>query len=79
MSRGHADKEVSIAKAFATEMGVRVTNKAMEVMGALGLTREAGMEKRMRDARMWVVPDGTSQIQRLIIGKELTGFTATRG
>ena len=79
MTRGHADLEVSIAKAYATEMGVRVTNKAMEVRGAMGLTHEAGMERRMRDARMWIVPDGTSQIQRLIIGKELTGISTTRG
>jgi acyl-CoA dehydrogenase len=73
-----ADRHVSIAKAYATEMGVRVTSKAMECLGAMGLTVEMGLERCLRDARMFIVPDGTSQIQRLIIGRELTGFSATR-
>jgi alkylation response protein AidB-like acyl-CoA dehydrogenase len=73
-----ADRKVSIAKAFATEMGVRVTSRAMECLGAMGLTLEMGLERRLRDARMWIVPDGTSQIQRLIIGRDVTGFSATR-
>ncbi len=73
------DSEVSIAKAYATEMGVRVTSKAMECMGAMGLTREAYIERLYRDARMWIVPDGTAQIQRLVIGRELTGFSAIHG
>jgi len=79
ISRRPCNKEVSIAKAYATEMGVRVTSKAMECMGAMGLATEARLERCLRDARVWIVPDGTSQIQRLIIGKELTGFSATRG
>ncbi len=74
----NADRQVSIAKAYATEMGVRVTSKAMECMGAMGLTVEMGLERRLRDARMWIVPDGTSQIHRLIIGRDVTGFSATR-
>lgn len=69
---------VSMAKAYATEMGVRVTSKAMECMGAMGLTQEAHVERLYRDARMWIVPDGTAQIQRLVIGRELTGFSALR-
>lgn len=79
LSREPCDKEVSMAKAYATEMGVRVTSKAMECMGAMGLTTEARLERSFRDARMWLVPDGTSQIQRLIIGRAMTGFSATRG
>ena len=71
--------EVSMAKAFATEMVVRVTSKALECMGAMGLTREAYIERLYRDARMWIVPDGTAQIQRLVIGRELTGFSAVHG
>jgi len=79
LSRRRCDREVSIAKAYATEMGARVTSKAMECLGAMGLTSEARLERLHRDARMWIVPDGTSQIQRLIIGREMTGFSATRG
>ena len=74
-----ADRCVSIAKAFATEMGVRVTSKAMECLGAMGLAEETGLERRFRDARMWIVPDGTAQIQRLIIGRAVTGLSAVRG
>jgi acyl-CoA dehydrogenase len=72
------DAEVSMAKAYATEMVVRVTAKALECMGAMGLTRDAYIERLYPDARMWIVPDGTAQIQRLVIGRELTGFSAVR-
>src|SRR5262249_6557878 len=73
------DAEASMAKAYATEMAVRVTSKALECFGAMGLTREAYIERLYRDARMWIVPDGTAQIQRLVIGRELTGFSAIHG
>lgn len=79
MAGPDADRCVSIAKAFATEMGVRVTSKAMECLGAMGLAEETGLERRFRDARMWIVPDGTAQIQRLIIGRAVTGLSAIRG
>ncbi|MGH7289188.1 MAG: acyl-CoA dehydrogenase family protein, partial [Myxococcota bacterium] len=79
MATPGSDAAVSMAKAYATEMGVRVTSKAMECMGAMGLTREAYIERLYRDARMWIVPDGTAQIQRLVIGRELTGYSAIRG
>ena len=70
--------EVSMAKAFATEMGVRVCNKAIQCMGALGLATESRVERCMRDARMLTIPDGTTQIQNLIIGRSLTGMSAIR-
>jgi acyl-CoA dehydrogenase len=73
------DAEVSMAKAYATELVVRVTSKALECCGAMGLTREAYIERLYRDARMWIVPDGTAQIQCLVIGRELTGFSAVHG
>jgi alkylation response protein AidB-like acyl-CoA dehydrogenase len=73
------DAEASMAKAYATEMAVRVTSKALECFGAMGLAREAYIERLYRDARMWIVPDGTAQIQRLVIGRELTGFSAVHG
>ena len=70
--------EVSMAKAYATEMGVRVCNKAIQCMGALGLATESRVERCMRDARMLTIPDGTTQIQNLIIGRSLTGMSAIR-
>jgi alkylation response protein AidB-like acyl-CoA dehydrogenase len=64
-------KEASMAKVFATEAAVRVCAAAMECMGAHGLSEAAGVERRWRDARMLTVIDGTSGIQRLIVGREL--------
>lgn len=78
LMKRRCDAEVSMAKAYATEAAVEVTSKAMECLGAIGLTQEAHIERLYRDARMWIVPDGTAQIQRLVIGRSLTGFSALR-
>ena len=72
------DAEVSMAKAFATEMGVRVSSKAIQCMGAIGLAVESRIERCLRDARMLTIPDGTTQIQNLIIGRALIGMSAIR-
>lgn len=73
-----ARAEVSMAKAYCTETAVRVASLGMEVQGAMGLARETGAERIFRDARMMIVPDGTAQIQRLIIGQQLTGLDGFR-
>ncbi len=67
-----------MAKAYATEMGVRVASKAIQAMGAIGLAVESRVERCLRDARMLTIPDGTTQIQNLIIGRALTGMSAIR-
>jgi alkylation response protein AidB-like acyl-CoA dehydrogenase len=69
-------KQSSMAKYFATEGAIRVTNLGMQVHGAYGLTRESHLEQYHRDACMLIVPDGTTQIQQLIIGRELLGIRA---
>jgi alkylation response protein AidB-like acyl-CoA dehydrogenase len=46
------------------------------VHGAYGLTREFPLERHFRDARMLTVPDGTTQINQLVIGRELLGLDA---
>ncbi len=71
-----SNKEAAMAKWFATENCLVALNLAMQVHGAAGLTREVGIERLYRDARMLTIPDGTTQIQHLIVGKELTGFSA---
>src|SRR5262249_13166851 len=68
--------EVAMAKYFATETAVEVCHIAMDCMGAQGLSREAGVERCWRDCRMMTVIDGTSGIQRLIVGRELLGTAA---
>ena len=69
-------RESSVAKLFATESAVRVTNLAVQLHGAYGLTKEAPLEGWARDARMLTIPDGTTQIHQLIIGRELVGLRA---
>jgi alkylation response protein AidB-like acyl-CoA dehydrogenase len=68
--------EVSMAKAYCTEMAVRVTSNGIQVHGGMGLTRECRAERYFRDARMQTVPDGTTQIHKLLIGRELLGMSA---
>lgn len=69
-------RESSVAKAYATEAAVRVTNLAIQLHGTYGLTKEAPLEGWARDARMLTLPDGTTQIHQLIIGRELVGLRA---
>jgi acyl-CoA dehydrogenase len=69
-------KEVSMAKWYATEMGVRVTSKAIQIHGAYGLADEYKVERYFRDARCYTIPDGTTEIQKLIIGREILGMQA---
>jgi acyl-CoA dehydrogenase len=68
----------SVAKLQATDTAVKVTSNAMQIHGAAGLSTEVGIEKLYRDARMLCIPDGTTEIQRLIAGRELVGINAVR-
>ena len=69
-------RESSVAKTYATETAVKVTNMAIQLHGSFGLTKEAPLERWARDARMLTLPVGTTQIQQLIIGRELVGLRA---
>ena len=68
--------EAAIAKSFATEAAQRITSKAIQVHGAFGLAKEFSVERYFRNARMLTIPDGTTQINQLIIGRKLTGIDA---
>ncbi|MFC8179641.1 acyl-CoA dehydrogenase family protein [Rhodococcus sp. NPDC057297] len=69
-----AIKETSMTKAMCTEMLSRVTDTAMQVHGAMGLTNELRLEEAWRHARTLRIPDGTSEIQRrTIAGRLLSG------
>jgi alkylation response protein AidB-like acyl-CoA dehydrogenase len=72
-------KEASLAKAFATEAAVRVTSKAIQVHGAYGLAEEYPVERYFRDARCYTIPDGTTEIQKLIVAREALGMSAIAG
>lgn len=66
----------SQAKLFASEMAKRVTDRACQIHGGYGLCPEYRVEKLARQVRMMTVVEGASELQRLIIGRELTGLTA---
>jgi acyl-CoA dehydrogenase len=66
-----ASKYSSIAKCFATDMAMRVTTDAVQIFGGNGYTREYPVEKLMRDAKLMQIYEGTNQIQRLVIAREL--------
>jgi acyl-CoA dehydrogenase len=67
----HASKHSSIAKCFATDMAMQATTDAVQVFGGNGYTREYPVEKLMRDAKLMQIYEGTNQIQRLVIAREL--------
>lgn len=75
---GRREVEASMAKAYATEAAVRVCSTAIQCLGANGLATENRVERCLRDARMLTIRDGTTQIQKLIIGRALTGMSAIR-
>jgi acyl-CoA dehydrogenase len=64
-------REAAMAKAFAADTAMRVATDAVQVFGGYGYSKEYPVEKLMRDAKIFQVYEGTSQIQRLIIAKEI--------
>jgi butyryl-CoA dehydrogenase len=68
--------ETSIAKLFATEAAVRNANLAIQVHGGAGYVDDHPVERYLRDARVTTLYEGTSQIQKLIIGRAATGLNA---
>jgi acyl-CoA dehydrogenase len=65
-------KEAAIAKAFAADTCMKTTTDAVQVFGGYGYSREYPVEKLMRDSKIYQIYEGTSQIQRVIIARELT-------
>jgi alkylation response protein AidB-like acyl-CoA dehydrogenase len=68
--------ETSIAKLYATEAAVKCANAAIQVHGGSGYVDDYPVERYLRDARVTTLYEGTSQIQKLIIGRALTGVNA---
>ena len=66
-----ANREIAQAKVFATEMLARVTDEAIQIHGGMGLMDDLPLERFWRDARVERIWDGTSEIQRHIISREL--------
>jgi butyryl-CoA dehydrogenase len=68
--------ETSIAKLYATEAAVECANAAIQVHGGAGYVDEFPVERYLRDSRVTTLYEGTSQIQKLIIGRAATGINA---
>ena len=68
---GRYGLEAAIAKLYAAEMAQRVTTKALQIHGGYGYTKEYPVERNFRDARITEIYEGTSEIHRLIIAREI--------
>jgi cyclohexanecarboxyl-CoA dehydrogenase len=68
--------ESSVAKLYASEAAVKASNTALQVFGGYGFIDEYPVGKYVRDARVMTLYEGTSQIQKLLIGRSLTGVNA---
>ncbi|MFQ5597450.1 MAG: acyl-CoA dehydrogenase family protein [Nitrospiria bacterium] len=68
--------EVSIAKLFASEAALRAANDTVQIFGSTGFLDETAAARYYRDAKATTIYEGTSQIQKLIIGRHLTGLRA---
>lgn len=64
-------KEVSMAKLFASELAVRAADEAVQIHGGYGYIKEYHVERFMRDAKLMTIGEGTSEVQRMIIAREL--------
>jgi alkylation response protein AidB-like acyl-CoA dehydrogenase len=64
--------EASMAKLFASEAATRVCNNSMQIHGGYGYTREFDIERHLRDVKLCEIGEGTSQVQRMVIAKNLT-------
>ena len=64
-------KEAAIAKLFCSELAMRVTIKAVQLHGGYGYTKDYPVERFMRDAKICEIGEGTSEVQRMVIAKQL--------
>jgi alkylation response protein AidB-like acyl-CoA dehydrogenase len=64
-------KEAAMAKYYASEVAVKVANDAVQVFGGYGYTKDFPVEKHYRDAKLCTIGEGTSEIQKLVISREV--------
>jgi butyryl-CoA dehydrogenase len=68
----------AMAKVFATDTAMKVTTDAVQIFGGVGYMKDYPIEKYMRDAKITQIYEGTNQIQRLVIGRQIIRETASR-
>jgi alkylation response protein AidB-like acyl-CoA dehydrogenase len=64
-------KESAMAKLFASEVAVKVCDEAVQIHGGYGFIKDYGVEKFYRDVKLCTIGEGTSEIQRLVIARQL--------
>ncbi|RJP54776.1 MAG: acyl-CoA dehydrogenase [Deltaproteobacteria bacterium] len=75
---GRCDRFCSVAKLFACEAAFKTASNALQVHGGYGYSKEFPVERYFRDARGAMIPEGTTEIQTLIIGRDVLGMSAIR-
>jgi alkylation response protein AidB-like acyl-CoA dehydrogenase len=68
-------REASMAKLFASEAATRACNRSLQIHGGYGYTREFAVERHLRDAKICEIGEGTSEVQRIIIARDLLSGT----
>jgi butyryl-CoA dehydrogenase len=66
-------KEAAMAKLFCSELAMRTTTKAVQIFGGYGYTTDYPVERMMRDAKVCEIGEGTSEIQRMVIARQILG------
>jgi butyryl-CoA dehydrogenase len=66
-------KEAAMAKLYCSELAMRTTTKAVQIFGGYGYTAEYPVERMMRDAKVCEIGEGTSEIQRIVIARQILG------
>ncbi|MBE9524160.1 MAG: acyl-CoA dehydrogenase family protein [Chloroflexi bacterium] len=74
----HNAKEASMSKVFAGDIVVQITQKAIELLGPLGYSREHFFEKWFRDAKITDLYEGTGQINRLVVARNILGYRGSQ-
>jgi alkylation response protein AidB-like acyl-CoA dehydrogenase len=64
-------RQSAMAKLYTSEVAVHVTNDAVQIFGGYGYTKDFPVEKYFRDAKLCTIGEGTSEIQRLVIARDL--------
>ena len=66
-------KEAAMAKLFCSELAMKATTQAVQIFGGYGYTAEFPVERMMRDAKVCEIGEGTSEIQRMVIARQVLG------
>jgi acyl-CoA dehydrogenase len=77
-NRKHNPKEASMSKVRAGDVVTKITQKAVEIMGPLGYSRDYLLEKWFRDAKITDIYEGTGQINRLIVARNILGYRGSQ-